>query len=212
LPAKRSTRIPIRSRKGEIEPVLQFLVILAETDPPVWRRIQVPGSYTFWDLHVAIQDSMGWLDYHLHEFRVWNPAKRKIEDVGIPDDEGIGQPHRAGWDVPVLPVVQDSDLPMLYSYDFGDNWRHVVMFETYAMAEPATRYPRCVSGARKCPPEDCGGVGGFENFLEAIRNKRHPEHKSYLEWVGGSYNPEEFDPTEVHFDDPAERLEMAMES
>jgi hypothetical protein len=71
-------------------PIVQFFIVLGETDPPVWRRIQVPGSYSFWDLHVAIQDSMGWLDYHLHEFQVWNPAKRKIELLGVPDDEGIG--------------------------------------------------------------------------------------------------------------------------
>lgn len=202
----------MRSRKNDAAPVLQFLIILTETDPPVWRRIQVPGDYTFWDLHVAIQDAMGWLDYHLHEFRVWNRVRRNMEHLGIPSDDDFGQPHRAGWDVPILPVVQDSELPMLYTYDFGDNWRHVVMFETYGMVEAATRCPRCVAGARKCPPEDCGGVGGFENFLEAIRNKRHPEHKSYLEWVGGSYNAEEFDPKEVHFDDPAERLRMAMEA
>ena len=211
MPVRQAVRRTSRSRKREIEPVLQFLVILSGTDPLVWRRIQVPGSYTFWDLHVAIQDAMGWLDYHLHEFQVWNAKRRRLEHLGIPDDDELGQLDRAGWDVPILPLVQDTDMPMQYKYDFGDTWRHVVMFETYAARDPSARYPLCIAGARKCPPEDCGGVHGFETFLAAIRNKRHPEHKSYLVWVGGSYDPDEFDPRRVHFDDPAERFEIAME-
>jgi hypothetical protein len=113
--------------------------------------------------------------------------------------------------VPVLTLVTESELPIVYTYDFGDNWRHLIWFETYATSESGIRYPRCVGGARRCPPEDCGGVGGFENFLAAIQNRWHPEHKSYLEWVGGSYDPEEFNPQTVHFDDPSERLRIALE-
>ena len=64
--------IPRKQAKRTPRPKLvhQFLVVLSGTDPLVWRRIQVPEKYSFWDLHVAIQDAMGWLDYHLHEFRL----------------------------------------------------------------------------------------------------------------------------------------------
>lgn len=67
--------------------VHQFLVVLAGTDPVVWRRIQVPERYSFWDLHVAIQDAMGWLDYHLHEFRLVDARERGVVSIGVPTDE-----------------------------------------------------------------------------------------------------------------------------
>ncbi len=198
-----------KSRTKKSEHVLQFLVILAETEPPIWRRILVPAAYSFWDLHVAIQDAMGWLDCHLHEFRVWNPALGKIQEIGYPDEDGYGKAVSASWSVPVWPLARDSGLPIVYTYDFGDNWRHVVAYEDMEPAEAGVAYPRCISGAGKCPPEDCGGIGGFVEFLTAMSNKRHPEHKSYVEWIGGMYDPKEFDPQKVQFDDPKKRLKAA---
>ncbi len=82
---------------------LQFKVTLAEVEPPVWRRIEVPADYSFWDLHVAIQDAMGWLDYHLHVFEVRNPTSGKIDEIGIPDEDGLDfdAPHVPGWEVAI---------------------------------------------------------------------------------------------------------------
>jgi len=56
--------------KKKFDQVYQFKITLEGIRPPIWRRIQVPETYTFWDFHVAIQDVMGWLDYHLHEFEI----------------------------------------------------------------------------------------------------------------------------------------------
>jgi len=111
--------------------VHQFLVVLANTDQLVWRRIQVPESYSFWDLHVAIQDAMGWLACHLHEFRVViESTAGRVQRFGIPVDESLEQPPvRPDWTVKVSSVVGKADLPMLYVYDFGDGWHHVVMHE-----------------------------------------------------------------------------------
>ena len=155
--------------------VHQFLIVLSNTDPLVWRRIQVPASYSFWDLHVAIQDAMGWLDCHLHEFTVVLDSKSgRIGRFGIPVDDMLEQPPiRPGWTVKVSDVLDRGDLPMLYVYDFGDEWRHMMVYEGGAQLDRSVKYPRCVSGGRKCPPEDCGGVDGYVELLEAIRDPKH---------------------------------------
>jgi hypothetical protein len=79
-----------------------------------------------------------------------------------------------------------------YEYDFGDGWEHMVTLQKMLDNENKINYPVCIKGKRNCPPEDCGGPWGYENFLEAITNKKHPEHRDMLEWVGGEFDPEEF--------------------
>jgi len=188
--------------------VLQFRIELLWIEPAIWRRIQVPESYSFWDLHVAIQDVMGWLDYHLHAFRVVGFA----DDIGIPDEEGWSDVvTRPGWKFPIGPVFSEQRPLASYEYDFGDSWVHEVRFEDMLPVEKGVKYPRCVAGARRCPPEDCGGHYGYELFLKAIADPSHPEHESYLQWVGGSFDPEEFDPTVGEFDDPKERWKIAFQ-
>ena len=81
-----------------------------------------------------------------------------------------------------------------YEYDFGDGWQHEVLFEGRLEAEPGKQYPLCLEGARACPPEDVGGVWGYADFLEAIADPEHEEHDGLLEWAGGRFDPEEFNP------------------
>ena len=188
--------------------VLRLKVELLEIAPPIWRRIEVPGDSTFWDLHVAIQDAMGWADSHLHMFEIRDAGRKSVE-IGIPDpdfESGVV----AGWTRPLSKHVKKPGDRLVYEYDFGDSWRHSVVLEAVSSAEPGVRYPRCLDGARKCPPEDCGGVPGFEDFLEAIADPDHDEHESMLTWCGGSYDPEDFDPAAVWFDDPRLRLETVL--
>ena len=201
------------TRKGRVRTprraALQFLVVLLNTDPLVWRRILVPDSYSFWDLHVAIQDAMGWQDCHLHEFRIIHPQSGKLERMGIPDpDFPDERPCLADWDVRVSDYFNwdtASEAPTAsYLYDFGDGWQHLVTLEAVGSAGSG-RLPRCVGGARACPPEDCGGVHGYEEFLRAIADPRHPEHAAMLEWSGNAYDPDAFDPTRVAFDNPRQR-------
>jgi hypothetical protein len=192
--------------------VLQFLIILVGTDPLVWRRIQVPGKYSFWDLHVAIQDAMGWKDYHLHEFKVADREGR-VERVGIPDEDGFDdRPRLPGWEVPIANWFgYYGAQPALYNYDFGDDWDHVVAYEGMHSAVSGTKYPRCLAGACACPPEDCGGVSGYAEFLHAIRDRRHPEHRAMLDWIGRPFDPNDFDPSQVSFDDPRKRWKRAFQ-
>ena len=89
-----------------------------------------------------------------------------------------------------------------YEYDFGDGWVHEIKLEKILPVMPDCKYPICIDGERACPPEDCGGVGGYEDFLKIIKSPRHKEHKSTLEWVGGSFDPKKFDSQKVHFDNP----------
>jgi hypothetical protein len=203
------------SRRARPKLVHQFLVVLTGIDPLVWRRIQVPETYSFWDLHVAIQDAMGWLDYHLHEFRLLDADEKRVVSIGIPtDDDPEDRPVIAGWEVPVSRFFDRRGLhapPAMYAYDFGDDWEHALVHEGVGSAESSFTYPRCISGARRCPPEDCGGVHGYAEFLEALADADHPEHAAMRRWSGGAYDPSVFDPKAVVFGDPRKRWKKAFE-
>ena len=189
--------------------VYQFMIMLHRVQPAVWRRIHVPKSYSFWDLHVAIQDAMGWLDYHLHEFTIVNPETRLQETIGIPDDDFEMSPTRASWETKIDRYFTDRNTTAEYKYDFGDGWQHSITFEDVFPRSKGTRYPICTDGRSSCPPEDCGGAWGYEDFLRKIRDPDHPEHMEMLQWVGGSFDPDRFDPGSVEFDDPAARWVVA---
>jgi hypothetical protein len=200
-----------RKRTARIDHVCQFLVVLPRTEPLVWRRIQVPEAYSFWDLHVAIQDAMGWKDCHLHEFIVIDSKTSRVKRIGIPDDEMRDErPCLAGWKVPMTRYLTYGTDPVRYRYDFGDDWEHTVEFEELLPAD-AGAYPRCVAGAGACPPEDVGGTTGYAEFLQTIRDRRHPERAAMLRWAGGAFDPHAFDLGVVRFDDPVERWKAAFE-
>ena len=166
----------------------QFKVTLKGIEPTVWRRIVVPATYSFWDLHVAIQDSMGWLDCHLHAFRLRSPESDEAVEIGIPDDdvfEGV-EPFLPGWEIPIAAYFGKPGARAEYEYDFGDGWEHEVVLEEITVRAPKVKYPICLDGSGACPPEDCGGVPGYEEMLTALRDPTHEEHESILEWVGWS--------------------------
>jgi hypothetical protein len=107
--------------------IFQFKITLTRIEPAIWRRIQVPAKYSFWDLHVAIQDSMGWLDSHLHSFSLRPKHKRESIQIGIPDEDWDEIPVLAGWQVPINDYLYDPGQSMQYLYDFGDHWMHDVL-------------------------------------------------------------------------------------
>jgi hypothetical protein len=193
--------------------VYRFKVTLKDIQPPIWRRIEVPAEYSFWDLHVAIQDSMGWYDCHLHEFKITNPINRATDKIGIPDDDYLDEEDipLAGWETPIAMYFKKPGDKADYNYDFGDYWEHQVVLEDIVPRTPGTKYPLCLAGERACPPEDCGGVGGYEHLLHVLRTPRHKEHNSMLEWLGRNFDPEDFSPEKVHFDNPKERWKMAFQ-
>jgi hypothetical protein len=192
--------------------IYQFKITLKGVKPPIWRQFQVPGDYTFWDLHVAVQDAMGWMDGHLHAFHVKNPMTGHEEEIGLPEEDPLFDDHTIlpGWTQKISQYFTPENRKAVYLYDFGDGWEHGLIFEEVVTAEAGTVYPRCVDGRRACPPEDCGGVWGYANMLKILSNPKHKEHKDTVEWLGEKFDPEDFDPTDVHFSDPAERLDMVL--
>ena len=116
-----------------------------------------------------------------------------------------------GWGVLVASYFTLSNRTATYLYDFGDGWRHSVLLEKIAPLEGTMVLPECLAGRRRCPPEDCGGAGGYESLLEIIADPSHEDHEDMLTWVGGSFDPEEFDKAAIRFDDPDERWRYAFE-
>jgi len=192
--------------------VYQFKIVLKGIKPPIWRRVQVPEDYTFWDLHVAIQDAMGWLDYHLHAFEITNRSTHGRDTIGIPSDEwGDEIPVLAGWQIPISAYFGPDNRVADYLYDFGDSWEHAVTLEKVLARDGAALYPVCLAGARRAPPEDCGGVPGYERLLRILADSEDEDHASMLAWVGGSYDAEAFAPEQVRFDDPDARWGTAFQ-
>lgn len=148
-------RLPIRRTRPKL--VHQCLIVLTGIDPLVWRRIQVPEAYSFWDLHVAIQDAMGWLDYHLHEFRLLDAEEKRIVSIGIPtDDDPEDRPMIPGWELPLSRFFARRGWhapPASYAYDFGDDWEHVLVHRSLLLIEGPTPtaapdvHPHSIEGA-----------------------------------------------------------------
>ena len=199
--------------KNNYSNIYQFKITLKGIKPPIWRRIQVPQTYSFWDLHVAIQNAMGWLDYHLHQFHVKNKATAGRLIIGIPMEEykDIDPKVLPGWKYKIADYINKENETIDYEYDFGDSWQHLVKLEKILPREKGIEYPKCTGGKRACPPEDVGGIGGYEYFLEVINDLDNEEHDEILEWAGGRFDPEEFDIEAVEFEDPDERLKEAIE-
>lgn len=166
----------------------------------------MPGNYSFWDLHVAIQDAMGWLDYHLHAFRLPESDTSESVEIGIPDDEEFAPVRQtvAGWDVSLSSYFARPGRTAVYEYDFGDGWIHDILLEEIIPCDKPQRVS-CVDGQRACPPEDCGGTWGYQTLLEALSDPTHDDHEDMLRWIGGKFDSECFDPAKVKFDDPQER-------
>ena len=152
---------------------------------------------------------MGWEDAHLHEFCIQHPLADQVVRIGVPtaqlfEDE---KPCLSGRKELVSTYFERSmtAMPVRYVYDLGDDWQHVVTLEDIWPAEDDLVYPRCVAGERACPPEDCGGMRGYQEFREAILDPTHAEHRSIIEWCGGKFEPDYFNPKSVSFADPDAR-------
>jgi len=179
-----------------IENIYQFKIVLKKTKPPIWRRIQVQESYNFGDLHVAIQNAMGWNDSHLHQFDVINPETGVLDSIGSPSEDDFVQiiPEDTAQIAGYFQAPKDK---ARYVYDFGDNWEHQITLEKIPPEDPESMYPKCIAGKRACPPDDAGGVGGYENLLQIAANPNHPEYEETVDWLGKDFDPVKFDPKTV---------------
>lgn len=170
--------------------IFQLKITLRDIRPPIWRRIQVPADIKLGKLHRVIQDAMGWTDSHLHAFRVGT------ENYGVPDPN-FGDDFRSERNMHLDSLVEEGGR-LIYEYDFGDNWQHEILIEKALPVKAGMHYPHCLAGKRACPPDDCGGVWGYQNLLEILANPKHEEYEETLEWLGGEFNSEAFDLAEIN--------------
>jgi len=176
-------------RKSSAEEIYQIKVTLLGTKPPIWRRLLIPADLTLARLHDVLQRAMGWEDGHLHEFRVG----RQSYGVPDPDEGGFALEDRIDEGrVRLHQVLGRMGAKAVYTYDFGDTWEHGIVIEKHLPADPNLVYPVCTGGQRACPPEDCGGIPGFYDLLEAIQDPQHERHEELLDWLGEEYDPEAF--------------------
>ena len=172
--------------------VYQLKVTLRGTRPPIWRRLEVASDLTLGGLHEVLQISMGWADGHLHAF-----VADGVE-YGTPDPEW-GTQVRDESRVRLTRVLRALKDRLVYEYDFGDGWEHVVVLEKVLPFDPARHQEPLVTGGRRaCPPEDCGGVFGFYRMLDVLGDPQHPEHGDMREWVGDVFEPDVFDIEEAN--------------
>jgi len=158
-------------------------IALAEIEPLIWRRVDVPSHVNLEELHRIIQAAMGWLDYHLHSFEI---GERRYQ---LPNDENIDldDPPLDERDITLRELPKGTRFR--YEYDFGDCWIHEILVEE--THESDYDQALCSDGARACPPEDCGGVGGYQDLLQIISDPQHSEYEETLTWLGG-FDPDAF--------------------
>lgn len=176
----------VRGRRPGKLRIYQLKVTLRGIKPPVWRRLLVRSDTPLDLLHEILQSAMGWFDMHLHAFEV-----DRVE-YGTPDEE-FDLPVEDERDVTLAQIAPAVGARLRYRYDFGDDWEHELRLEQILTPEAGGIYPRCVAGRGASPPEDVGGIGGYTNFLEIIADMTHPERAEWLQWAGGSFDPEAFD-------------------
>lgn len=186
-----------------VEPAaLTVTVALRDTEPPVWRRLGVPGDLRLDRFHDVLQVAMGWTDSHLHHFTLSDDpgASYFVTDPDVDEGDDGTPEHEVRLDQ-VLRTVGDR---LLYAYDFGDGWEHVVRLESVAALEDDAR-PRCLAGEQACPPEDCGGIPGYEQLVDWHRAGRTeaalPDGFDSVEhaesWLGNDWDPARFDAAEA---------------
>lgn len=167
--------------------IFQLHVELEGIVPSVWRRVLVPSNINLAALHAILNEVMGWTNSHLHQFRL---RDRLFGDTSMPDAEELEFEDEKKVQLNDLVGIGNT---IIYEYDFGDSWAHRVKVEKMLAVDERLRYPLCVAGARACPPEDCGGVGGYEQLLESLQDPKAEGHSDSLTWVGGHFDPEGFD-------------------
>jgi Plasmid pRiA4b ORF-3-like protein len=178
-----------KRRPARTDLLFQFRITLLDIKPAIWRRIQVPDC-TLVDLHDYIQAAFGWENYHLHQFEI--DGVRYSQPAPDGDDFDLDFEDETDILLSKLLPKASRKARWIYEYDFGDGWRHDVLFEGHPPKDPKAKTPLCLEGERACPPEDCGGPWGYCDYLAAIVDPQHEQHEEMLEWRG-AFDPEAFD-------------------
>jgi len=173
-------------------PLYQLKITLRHSEPKIWRRVVIRADMPLDQMHNVIQVAMGWRHSHMHQFIVGRGSATQF--YGEPDSEflDMGDNMLDERRYSVADLAPAAKQKFIYEYDFGDSWEHEVMVEKTLPPDADFKHPVCLGGAMACPPEDCGGLGGYSNLLEVLADPKHPEHEEMKEWVGGGFHAEEF--------------------
>jgi len=169
------------------ETIARLHILLEDIEPAIWRRVEVPVTASLKMLHDIAQAAMGWENSHLWHFEAGDRR------YGVPDPMWPQGGMVAAKNVKLAALIDGGVSELIYTYDMGDDWRHTITFEAVGPGEPDVKYPRFVEGQRRCPPEDVGGLPGYEMFLDAMANPANEEHDRLREWYGGPYNADDID-------------------
>lgn len=172
--------------------VYQLKVTLVDAKPPIWRRIIVPSDVSLGRFHMILQVIMGWTNSHLHQFISGSTM------YGMVDDDLIELDMKDENQYKLSDLLKEEKDTVRYEYDFGDSWMHKIILEKKLPYDESIKVPSCIKGKRACPPEDCGGVWGYDDLQAIVKNPSHPEHQEMLEWLGGKFDPDYFDVEEVN--------------
>jgi len=178
-------------------------ITLAGSDPKIWRRVEVDSGLTLHDLHYVIQLAFEWTNSHLYQFLItpggkltqaaYRDAKRyhvlppdpffdhETRDDGRADEVMIGR------------LFTPDCKQIIYEYDFGDSWEHVVKLEKRSPSDDPARLPRCLAGENAAPVDDMGGIYGYYDWVDALHDPKHESHKEAAEWLGKHFDPAHFD-------------------
>lgn len=183
MPTKSKTTRPIAPAG-----TYQLHVTLEDIEPLIWRRLWVPSTVSLVKLDRVIQACMGWTNSHLHEFQIADKRYGYLCDDWDQDEHLIDERR-----LTIGGLLGTTVRAFGYLYDFGDNWRHIVVVEKLLPTDETNTWNQCLGGANACPPEDVGGTGGYEDFVEAILDPAHEEYAAMWRWSGGPYDPTGFD-------------------
>jgi len=167
------------------ETIDRLRISLDDIRPEIWRVVENQTSASLKAVHDVIQAAIGWQDYHLRDF---DAGGRRY---GLPDPEWPIDDLAAAKNTKLASLIERGVTKMTYTCDMGDDWRRTITIEAVETGDAKINYPRFVAGQRRCPPEDVGGLPGFENFLDIIADPAHPEHREVLRWYGRPYDPED---------------------
>lgn len=186
-PARKNTA------SDSVNEIATVRIELVDTDPVIWRQVEVPTSITLKVLHDIVQAAVEWFDCHLWEFTIGT------QRYGLPMDEDWGtEPRIEAGKVRLRDVLEPRKTVIDYLYDFGDGWQHRLAVTDIRAGEPGASYPRYTGGERNGPPEDCGGIPGFYDMLDAVADPKHPNHVEATEWLD-NYDPNVIDELPIKY-------------
>lgn len=187
----------------------QLKITLDNSKPPIWRRVLVPNNFTLHDLHLVIQASFNWFNYHLYGF---NLSDKQAVDSKSGQWDGLEDYQVDSKTYLVKDVISEPKMRLVYEYDFGDGWRHIIELEK--ILDENLQNPKLIKESNYAPVEDCGGIWGWYDKLDFLKNypkKPSADDKELLNWMVDlipeldETNPRTFDPSVVNFDEIAER-------